>query len=1099
MRITINKKNKFNKAISFLFFLFFQYTNAQITLTNNVGSTLVKTDMLGCDNSEGWSRIFKMSDFGIKANEQFIIKSGQIGISKSNIITDLYVTVYSLDTDYSEYIDTPYHKMVLGTGSLGKSPIVTGAPQIVQAEFDAPIIIPAGIDRILVTVSKFKDIYNPASAEILIAGTELDKGESIYSGCGNPYGNISTKILPVPVPDANFFITLTGDIFNVKNTGAITRLSHNICDDVIETGIHSCTGSGIYWARDFVLKDFGISNNEEFVINSGQVGLNGTSWGVEATFNIYKIDNNFPASFSTADLIGSSQTVSVPYIGSSRDSRVIQVDFKTPIVIPHGVERILVEVYKGLVPNSIGVAFISGSAQDNGTSWQRACTNLVGYPRFDYDEYVNTATFGKPDANFYINVTGNVKNVSNHFEMNFSNICSEFLKEFSVDDQSKVASIVWDFGDSASGVANTSTDISPFHDFSADGKFTVTATVTGKDGTVEILSEIIDAKEPPKAYGIDNIYACENIFGTGFSTSFDVSKVTQQVLGGQSDKMVTFIDGKGKTYNSLPNPFSNTVKDRETIMVRVSHKDNFCCYSETTFDLIVNPIPNLLSISDLSVCDDNTDGFGQFNLKSLETLIVGTATNIKAEFYHENGQQILNPLNAITNLIAREEIIKVKATNTDTNCFNESTFKLIVNPLPVANPLQELIGCDDNNDGISEYFDTSKVESAVLGNQTGMKVSYFDSAGNQLPSPLPNPYTNTTNVQETITVRVTTSLTDCYTETPLVLRTTLQPNINKPINKYACDEGNGFASFDISNIETEIIGNQSGLKLMYFDSNRNQLPSPLPNLFKNTQAKSQTISVRVENDMNSLCNSETSFDLIVNDLPTVKIDKTYFLCNLEPSMHISIDNSLDSYVWKSAVGDIISNTHEANLINAGKYTLLVGKIQNDIYCENSFEFELIRSVLPTIKEVKYKGLSENNFIEITAEGNGDFEYSIDGINYQTSNYFSNVQGGTYIAYVRDKEGCGGDSKEVTVIDYPKFFTPNNDGHNDLWQISAVNKFPNSKISIFDRYGKLLAELSSNDSGWNGIYNGNEMPSDDYWFRANFSNEVIFSGHFALKR
>ena len=1077
----------------------FQYINAQITLTNNIGTTLVKTDMLACDDSEGWSRLFKLSDFGIKPNEQFIIKSGQIGISKSNIKTDLYITVSSVDLDYPEFLATPYNTKVLGTGSLGKTPIINGAPEIVQAEFDIPIIVPAGTDRILVTVSKFKDTYNSTFAGVLIAGTEEDTGESMYSGCSTPYNIISTKNLPIPVPNANFFITVTGDAFDVKKSGSITRLSHNVCDDPFETGIHTCSGSGSYWARDFNLKDFRISNNEEYVITSGQVGLNGTSWGTEVTFNVYKIDNNFPASFSTADLIGSSQMQSVPYIGSDRSTRVIQVDFNSPIVVPAGVERILVEVYKGLVPNSLGIAFISGSTQDNGVSWQRGCTNLAGYPAFDYDEYVNTAAFGKPDANFYINVTGNVKNVSNHFEMNFSNICSEFLKEFSVDDQSKVASIAWDFGDPVSGAANTSTDLSPFHDFSADGKYTVTAQVTGNDGTVEFLSETIDAKEPPKAYGINNIYACEGGLTPGYSTSFDTSMVTQQVLGGQSDKMVTFIDGKGKTYNSLPNPFTNTVKDRETITVRVSHKDNLCCYSETTFDLIVNLLPDISLVSDLYVCDNDTDGFALFNLKQIETSIIGTAANLKIEFYHQNGQKIQSPLNAINNLIATEEVVTIKVINTDTNCNKESTFKLIVNPLPIANPLQELIGCDDNNDGISEYFDTSKVESAVLENQTGMKVSYFDSAGNQLPGPLPNPYTNTIKSQEIITVRVTNSLTNCYAETPLVLKTASQPHINKPVNKYACDEGSGFAHFDMSNIETEIIGNQSGLKIMYFDSNRNQLPSPLPNLFKNTQAKFQTIYVRVENEINSLCNSETSFDIIINDLPAVKMEKTYFLCNLEPSLNVSVDNDLDSYIWKSPEGNIISNTSEANLINAGKYILLVGKIKNNIYCENSFEFELIRSVLPTIKEVKYKELSDNNFIEIIAEGYGDFEYSIDGINYQNSNYFSDIQGGSYIAYVRDKDGCGGDSKEVTVIDYPKFFTPNNDGHNDLWQIKSMDKFPNSQILIFDRYGKLLAELSSNDFGWDGFYNGKEMPSDDYWFKADLNKKLFFSGHFALKR
>jgi gliding motility-associated-like protein len=342
-------------------------------------------------------------------------------------------------------------------------------------------------------------------------------------------------------------------------------------------------------------------------------------------------------------------------------------------------------------------------------------------------------------------------------------------------------------------------------------------------------------------------------------------------------------------------------------------------------------------------------------------------------------------------------------------------------------------------------------------------------------------------------------LTNCYKETTLVLKTTSQPQINKPANKYACDEGNGFATFDMSNIETEIIGNQSGLKVMYFDNNGNQLASPFPALFRNTQSKSQTIKVKVENQVNSLCNSETSFDLLVNELPTVKIEKTYFLCNLEASLHVNVENNLDSYSWKFQDDNIISSTNEADLVNAGKYTLVVGKNQNGIYCENKFEFELIRSTLPTIKEVRYKELSDNNFIEIIPTFEGNLEYSIDGINYQNSNYFSNIKGGTYISYLRDKEGCGKDTKEVTVIDYPKFFTPNNDGYNDLWQIASSSKYPKSKISIFDRYGKLLKELFANDLGWDGFYGGKEMPSDDYWFKANFDNKVIFSGHFSLKR
>lgn len=1096
MKITLIRKSKFNIIISFLIFLVFQYSNAQITLTNNIGTTLVKTDMYSCQDDESWSKVFTLSDFGIKPNEQFIIKSGQIGIAKSDIGANLFFAVYIADNRFPDLFRTHFSKPLLGTRGRIPTKFIDGNPEIMQIDFDEPIIVPAGTQRIMVTVSKGQDYTNYTTAEVFVAGTTQDTGDSWYLGCDKILPFSRTTDLTVPVPNANFYINVTGEVFNTKSLGPITRLSHNLNDEVIDTGIHSCSSSFIYWARAFTLKDFGISNNEEFVINSGQVGINKTGWLPEISFNIYEIDDNFPCSFSEKKLIGSSQYHKLRP-GIDENSQIVQVDFDKPIKIPAGVKKILVEVHKGIVYGE-AVAFIAGTTQNDDVSWQRGCSALPGYPDLG-SGYVSTADFGKPQANFYINVTGNVNQVRNTiFEMNVSNICSEFLKEFSVSNQSKIASIAWDFGDPDSGATNMSTDLSPFHDFSADGKYTVTASITGKDGTNEVLTETIESKEPPKAYGINNLYACENNFNTGFSTSFDTSTVTNQVLGGQTEKTITFTDSKGNKYDTLPNPFTNTVKDRETITVRVSRDDNPCCYSETTFDLIVNTLPQL-SVGDLKVCDNDTDGFTVFNLQQVEASIVGMATNKKVEFYHANGEQIQSPLNAITNLIANEEIITVKLTNTDTNCSGETTFKLIVNPFPIANSLPELLGCDDNNDGISQYFDTSNIEAAVLGNQTGMKVSYFNVIGIALTSPLPNPYTNTTANKETIIVRVTNSLTNCYAETSLVLKTRSQPQINKPANKYACDEGNGFAIFDMANLETEIIGNQSGLKITYFDSNGNQLPIPLPTLFKNTQSKGQTIKVKVESEVNSLCNAETSFDLIVNELPIVKIEKTYFLCNLEPSLHISVDNNLDSYSWKFQETDIISTTNEANLVNAGKYTLVVGKIQNNTYCENTFEFELIRSVLPTIKEVKYEELSDNNFIEIIPVSTGNVEYSIDGENFQESNYFANIPGGTYIAYIRDKEGCDEDSKEVTLIDYPKFFTPNNDGHNDLWQINSMNKFPNSKISIFDRYGKLIKELTENDFGWDGFYNGIEMQSDDYWFKANFNNKDIFSGHFALKR
>ncbi|WP_394908110.1 T9SS type B sorting domain-containing protein, partial [uncultured Mesonia sp.] len=79
-------------------------------------------------------------------------------------------------------------------------------------------------------------------------------------------------------------------------------------------------------------------------------------------------------------------------------------------------------------------------------------------------------------------------------------------------------------------------------------------------------------------------------------------------------------------------------------------------------------------------------------------------------------------------------------------------------------------------------------------------------------------------------------------------------------------------------------------------------------------------------------------------------------------------------------------------------------------------------------------------------------------------------------YGRDKNGCGTTVREIAFIDYPKFFTPNEDGYNDTWNIIGLGEANiGAKIFIFDRYGKLLKQLSPSGPGWDGTFNGKPMP------------------------
>jgi gliding motility-associated-like protein len=140
--------------------------------------------------------------------------------------------------------------------------------------------------------------------------------------------------------------------------------------------------------------------------------------------------------------------------------------------------------------------------------------------------------------------------------------------------------------------------------------------------------------------------------------------------------------------------------------------------------------------------------------------------------------------------------------------------------------------------------------------------------------------------------------------------------------------------------------------------------------------------------------------------------------------------------------------------------------------------------------------SDNNTIEIEVGEEGAYEFSLDGINYQVSKLFQHLEGGEHEVFIREINGCAHLEKTILILDYQKFFTPNNDGYNDVWQIKGT-KIP-YQLRIFNRYGKLFKVLKNNET-WDGKFNGKELPGNDYWFEVTLSDGTIKSGHFSLVR
>ncbi len=86
------------------------------------------------------------------------------------------------------------------------------------------------------------------------------------------------------------------------------------------------------------------------------------------------------------------------------------------------------------------------------------------------------------------------------------------------------------------------------------------------------------------------------------------------------------------------------------------------------------------------------------------------------------------------------------------------------------------------------------------------------------------------------------------------------------------------------------------------------------------------------------------------------------------------------------------------------------------------------------------------------------------------------------------------------VGIPNFFTPNNDGVNDTWEIPYLSNNPDARIYIYDRFGNLMISYLYGEGGWDGTRNGQPVKADTYWYAIKMSNDTKpLKGSITLKR
>jgi gliding motility-associated-like protein len=718
--------------------------------------------------------------------------------------------------------------------------------------------------------------------------------------------------------------------------------------------------------------------------------------------------------------------------------------------------------------------------QNTDTVWARATTTFGCYRISEVELTVSTT--GIPDTFQYsfsecddfLDIDGNDTITNSDIDgvttFDFSSVNAEVIKLFPVGQQLTIAY----YRNEADALAERDaiTDTSKYRNIGYPGTQNIFIRVDSNldNDCLGFGSHItLNVNTVPTSNTVLSFEDCDNINDgsatNGIIQTFNLEDQTATILGTQdpANFTVTYHDSalNASTGNTpLASPYTNTTRDSQTIFVRVSNNTTGCFTDHSTFNLIVNPLPIANFVDDLEVCDDNTDGsarngFSQtIDLESQTAGILGAQDpSVYSVTYHRSLAEAQNGISPLvtpyTNLIPNRETIYIRVYNANTMCQNGiSNFDVIVNPEPTFEVISNLSYCDDNTDGddMNGIIQTIDLNSQIV----------------------------------------------------LLLG----------------------ASQDPDDFNVTFHANQADAT-----SGASAIGSPYTNI-----STTETMFVRIQNKATSCINDDATFDVIVNPLPDFTVTTPQILCLNDLPLVVSAEspNDVYAYEWRNVNGDLLGTDQDLDVTTGGTYTVTATST-NGSNCSMARTIEINESNPASL---------ESNFITIIDESNnigsenslsisinvidndlgpGDYQFAIlnndnqdrfPSIGFQDEPLFENLEGGIYTIIVNDKNGCSPDTELlVSVIQFPKFFTPNGDGENDTWVVKGANKtfYPNSSINIFNRFGKLVAQAPIDGQGWNGTYNGKVLSSDDYWFNItlmpadNTKPAINKKGHFSLLR
>ncbi|HAO15722.1 MAG TPA: hypothetical protein DDE71_09230 [Tenacibaculum sp.] len=627
---------------------------------------------------------------------------------------------------------------------------------------------------------------------------------------------------------------------------------------------------------------------------------------------------------------------------------------------------------------------------------------------------------------------------------------------------------------------------------------------------------------------------------------FDLTK-NNFVLGNQNNVGISYYENNtdantGVNPISTPNSFVNS-SNNQKIYARLENTITGC-YVVSSFSLKVLNGANIQEAS-LEVCDQDNDGFVNFSLNDINATVLVSGSPSDYNFsYHltevdaRNNERSLR--NRYTNATQNEQEIYVRVENkTNSFCSNISKVKLVTVPTPKLSNIVELVQCDDDIDAIT-FFNLEEAKSKISTNHKNERITFYESLVNAQNNV--NQIINTMAYKNRIpsTANIWSRIENqkgCYKIKEIKLKvstTSIPANFLREFE--SCDDLennnlNGVSTFDFSSVDGEIKRmfeniNQQVI-ISYYESQSDALSEV--NVIKNISSYrnvnspyQQKVYVRVDSKINNDClGLGHHVTLTVNPLPDFTITAPAFLCqNSFVTLKFDIVNDSLNYTYKwrhKGISSVLGVNKQLMISDAGEYELTV---TNSLTGCNRVKYVVVGlSGSPTVNKndiLIYDDLTStlNEYKVVVKKENlgvGNYEFSIkseEGVQrpFQLNSEFENLESGKYKLIIRDVNGCQPNAEiDFNILRLPRFFTPNNDGENDIWVVKGLDQalYKRGEVIVVDRLGNVVYNDSVFELGWDGKLKGKRMPSDDYWFFMRLTdkldNNYKYEGHFSLLR